>query len=89
MKLKPSQIKGRDGSTPDGHVIAMTVTIKTSPVVSSKPQLASATTRCDQCGTSDAISGRPGTFVRSLTCRSCGNVCIVNGGRGYRFEVKN
>lgn len=78
--------KGGDGKTAD---LPNKPNIPVSPVISKNTDLASATARCSQCGTSFPLSGRPGTSVNSFKCRSCGAVNIANAGIGFTFWGRN
>jgi len=63
----------------------------TTDITSRTPELLSATTRCDVCGTSDQVSGRPGTVLHAFVCRSksCQHVSPTNGGLGFTFQGRN
>lgn len=79
--------KGHDGKTAD---LPGTPRIPASPVISKNPYVASATSRCAHCGTSDQISGRPGSKMSgTFTCRSCKRVNTINDGRGFEFAGQN
>ena len=75
--------RGSDGQSAD----TMGRPPKTS--VQGKPILMTATTQCDHCGTSDIISGRPGTKIWGWECRTCKTYCKANGGAGFTFWCQN
>lgn len=60
-------------------------------VLSKTPELLSATARCGACGTSDQLTGRPGTTVHAFVCRnsSCQMVSKANGDLGFTFQGRN
>lgn len=80
------RVSGHDGKSAD---LPGEPKIKNSPVISKAPYLASASACCVNCGTSQALSGRPGTSIDKFTCRSCKSVNKANGDLGFSFWGQN
>lgn len=80
------QAKGHDGKTAD---LPCKPNIPASPVFSKITWLHRAASQCGNCGTSDVISGRPGSGFERFECRSCRAVNIANGGVPFTFWGEN
>jgi hypothetical protein len=67
------------------------VYMPTTDIISKAPDLQSATARCGVCGTSDQVSGRPGTVLHAFICRNkaCQTVSAANDGLGFTFQGRN
>ncbi len=79
---------GSDGDSIDIHTILTSRPKATA--ARGTPQNLSATARCNTCGTSTEIPGRPGQTIRSFECRTCQTTSNqINDGRGFTFQGWN
>lgn len=84
------RVRGTDGQSADDETKRVPVTrLRREGTIVGTPKLGVARTRCDVCGTSDVISGRPGTTIREFTCRTCKTTLKANGGVGFTFWCQN
>lgn len=82
--------QGSDGPSADHETNRVPKSrLRRTTTITKTPRLESATTVCGVCGTSDQITGRPGSSVKVFTCRCCKTTTSVNDGRGYAFAVWN
>lgn len=87
MAFKRNQ-GGADGASHDFEEVMMTGRLEPTKI-QGKPINMNCTINCDSCGTSDQGTGRPGSSMDSVTCRSCGVTFKVNGGMGFKFWSMN